>query len=122
MKDICFKWLAILIVVLLIAIWIFIIISGISVGDYELLILTLCYIFWQIIDKKLFSPCWKASKRPKRIIKNVLILSIFIFMFSIFGRNIFINYILVIEILSWLTLLSIYIFYKYWKIWRTYFS
>ncbi len=119
MKDICIKWLAILIVVLLIAIWIFVIISGISVGDYELLILTLGYIFWQIIDKKLFAPWWKASKRPKRIIKNVLILSIFMFMFSIFGRNIFINYGLVIEILNWLTPLSIYIFYKYWKIWRT---
>lgn len=119
MKDICFKWLAILIVVLLIAIWIFVIISGISVGDYELLTLTLCYIFLQIIDKKLFAPWWKASKRPKCIIKNVLILSIFMFMFSIFGRNIFINYGLVIETLNWLTPLSIYIFYKYWKIWRT---
>ncbi|MDF2677320.1 MAG: hypothetical protein K0Q97_1638 [Bacillota bacterium] len=118
MKDSGYKLLAILIVILLIALWLYVIIAGMSVGDYEFLILSFGYILWQILDKKLFEPWWKASKRPKHIIKSALLLSIIMFIVLLFCRYVFLKYGVDMEIISVLITLSIYLSYKYWKILR----
>ncbi len=122
MRDIGYKIIAILIIVLLIALWLYVIIGGISVGDYEILTYTLVfglgYFLYLIIDRKLLEPLWISSTRSKYYIKIILIVSTLMFLILFTCRVTIARNGIAVGILNGLSLLFIYPINKYRKLWK----
>lgn len=122
MKNIGSNIIFILIVGLPIVLWLWSIISGISVGDYELLTYTLVfflgYFLYHIVDRKLLEPLWISSARPKYYIKIILIVCILMLLIVFICRAFYIRDGIAGDILSGLLLQLIYPINKYRKLWK----
>jgi predicted histidine transporter YuiF (NhaC family) len=112
-------------IIIFIALPLYSIIGGISVGDYENLATALVvfpeFILWELLDKKLLTQLRETSKKPNQIIGSVLMLSTFLLLVMFVFEYVFVRSLrdgFANGIMNGLEGLSIYVTYKYWNLWK----